>query len=92
MKIRSGFVSNSSSSSFIVHKSTVEEWQKLIGELSDLEEKQKEEQGSDYVSWGEDGYSFEVEKDFLRVQYAWKPEAHDIVKKYVDLDKVFHVE
>lgn len=92
MKTRTGFVSNSSSSSFIIHKSTVEDWKGFLQELYDLEERQKEISGKDHIYWGDSDYTYQVDGDFIRVQYHWEPKAVDIVKKYTDINKVYEMD
>jgi len=84
MKIRQGFVSNSSSSSFIVSKDKVIDWKELIKELEKLEDKLKE-QGKQ--SWGDNGETFEVQNDYISVETHYCYEAYEVLdKQVIDLE------
>jgi len=65
MKIRNGFVSNSSSSSFILHKSDLGEegFNKLVDEIEDYLEKNNDEDGDDLR------YVMEVVNDYLILNF-----------------------
>lgn len=80
MKIRSGFVSNSSSSSYIVNKDSIDDWNCFIEELENLEKRLREE---DKYSWGENGETFDVQNNFVSVETHYCREAYEILKKHV---------
>lgn len=66
MKDRVSFVSNSSSSSFIVHKSLIgtENFNKLVDYLNKIEDETRDELGD----WGDRGGTFERNGDWLYVE------------------------
>lgn len=84
MKIRNGFVSNSSSSSFIVHNSAFESQNQLaefIKELTLIEKKFVDENG--YSSWGEFDKTFNIEGNFIEIEtYSAPVELFEILRKY----------
>lgn len=67
MKNRDGFVSNSSSSSFIVHKLVIGEtnFNKLIDFLTKLE---KSEDYEDLYSWGDSGETWFIKNDYIYIE------------------------
>lgn len=69
MKCRFGFVSNSSSSSFIVHKSEFPD-EKSFGDVIRALEEFKEYNSTigEFEEWGENGTTFDVEGDYLLVE------------------------
>jgi len=89
MKTRIGFVSNSSSSSFIIHRSVIgEEWHNVIRKLYDIV--QQEMIDNEYkdefdVSWGESGENYDVQNDYLFVEtYNAPEEVRKIIREYKD--------
>lgn len=70
MKIRFGFVSNSSSSSFIVHKSefpSEESFKNVVNALADLVDYTNK--SNDYGSyWGDGGRTYDAEGDYLLIE------------------------
>lgn len=67
MKIRQGFVSNSSSSSFVLHRSEIsdDQWMQLIHELTKFREENEDGIGE----WGESApNTFFVHKNYLCCQ------------------------
>lgn len=68
MKIRNGFVSNSSSTSFIVHKSDVREWDEFIKKITQAEE--------DYKHSGENAnYEFfvNIQGNYIAIEMYGSP-------------------
>jgi hypothetical protein len=80
MKIRNGFISNSSSSSFIIHKSrlTKEKWKELGTFLYDLEQEKGE------PMWGDSSNTFYEENDYLYIEASrvWS----EVTDKFKELD------
>ena len=82
MKIRKGFVSNSSSSSFVIAKQVVgneayEEIKKVLYELDDTVD-------NDY-SWGESGKTWDEQNNYLIIETHRAPEeVVNMVSKYKD--------
>lgn len=67
MKVRQCFVSNSSSSSYVIHKSefpSEELFMKVIENLANLRDESRE----DFYSWGESQRTFDVEGNYLFVE------------------------
>lgn len=91
MKIRHCFVSNSSSSSFVVHKSEFESpkhFNDVMKELHSLEEELKD---SEYKgSWGENGRTWDTENGYLCIEtYYVGGKVVDAFKRAgVDLEKL----
>lgn len=86
MKIRSGFVSNSSSSSFVVHYSEFDSEitvQKIIHDLYEFEQSHPED-------WGENGRTYGYEKGYLIVEtnYVFDKIDRIFTSHGVDLDKL----
>jgi hypothetical protein len=81
MKIRKGFVSNSSSSSFIIAKAVIgeEEYNKLFNLLERLDCQDEDE------SWGDSGQTWSAENGYLLIEVNNAPdEARNAVYKYRD--------
>jgi hypothetical protein len=96
MKIRNGFVSNSSSSSFVVHKSTIgaENFNKLISNLEAYRDK-VENNGKYKYGWGENGKTFYEDKGYVIVEcyYINDVEFYDILKECgVNKDNMFSID
>lgn len=95
MKIRNGFVSNSSSSSYIVHASAIgkENFDALVKFLEEYVDNHYAT--SDPIYWGDSYRTFDVENNYLYIELFHAP---DIVwqtfRKYVvDADNdAFHIE
>jgi hypothetical protein len=79
MKTRTGFVSNSSSSSFILHRKALdkEKWfDEIIEKLNKVE--------SDYA-WNDSGETFSVDNDYLLVGISNAPsKVREILKPVAD--------
>ena len=91
MKIRHCFVSNSSSSSFVVHKSEFEspkQFNDVMEELHFLEEELKD---SEYGhGWGDNGRTWEIENDYILVEcyYVGDKVADAFTRAGADLKKL----
>ncbi|MDY0215284.1 MAG: hypothetical protein RBS24_07240 [Bacilli bacterium] len=91
MKIRKFFVSNSSSSSFVVHKSEFEspkQFNDVMKELHSLEEELKD---SEYRhGWGDNGRTWKIENDYILVEcyYVGNKVADTFNRANVDLEKL----
>jgi hypothetical protein len=78
MKVRTGFVSNSSSSSYVIHKSefpSEESFRQVIKEIAN-----KEDYLKDNYYWGYEGIDFAVENGYLFL------ETHYV---YNEIEKIF---
>lgn len=78
MKIRTGFVSNSSSSSFVIHKSAFKNENDMSKFIDDLE---KIRNAYDY-RWGDSEKTFEVRGNMIFVEFNDVPKVFDIIVKY----------
>jgi len=91
VKIRHCFVSNSSSSSFVVHKSEFEspkQFNDVMKELHSLEEELKD---SEYGhGWGENERTWDIENDYILVEcyYAYDKIEKAFERAGVDLKKL----
>lgn len=98
MKIRNGFVSNSSSSSFVVHVSTIGDvnFKKLINKLSIYRD--KTENNKEYLcngGWGESGRTFYEDKGYVIIEHhdVYDSEFYDILKECgVNKDNMFYID
>lgn len=69
MKIRKCFVSNSSSSSFVVHESQFESPKHFNDVMKELDALEEELKDSEYKgSWGENGTTWDTENGYLYVE------------------------
>lgn len=96
MKIRNGLVSNSSSSSFVVHKSTIgdENFNKLIKKLEVYRDK-IENSGMYRNGWGENGKTFYEDNGYVIVEcyYINDIEFYDILKECgINKDNMFSID
>ena len=94
MKIRQGFVSNSSSSSFIIHKSAFEsdkDMHEFLKELNDIRYEFSLSLLGDanaikrygHVMWGESGQNFYTQGNFIFVeQYSAPSKLFEVLSKY----------
>jgi len=94
MKIRTGFVSNSSSSSFIISKDKVTDWKELISELKELEKLVDIERGYHASHWGDSDETYDVQNDYIFVETAHESRARDILNRHVkDLEEnSYHID
>lgn len=94
MKIRQGHVSNSSSSSYIVHSSAIgkDNFNKLISFLQEYVKTHSTE--GDWMYWGESYKTFEVQDQYLLVELFHAPEeVYKTFRKYVDnSNKAFYID
>lgn len=85
MKVRNGFVSNSSSSSFIIHKSAFNsdsEFDKFYNEIVEIEEKLKDDDIYSY-SWGESEKTYELHGNYIDIETYHAPkEIKELLIKY----------
>lgn len=73
MKIRSGFVSNSSSSSFVFHRTVfnqVKDFDEMIEKLKEIGEKYKNKK--EY--WGDSYQTFDVQDNYLFIETFHAPD------------------
>lgn len=90
-KVRFGFVSNSSSSSYIIHKSefpSEEVFQEVINELRKLEITLNNDET--LGEWGDSGRTFDYNQNYLMVEtYYVYGHIHDaFLKAGVDFEKI----
>ena len=82
MKIRSGFVSNSSSSSFIIYTGnmSLENKKGLINYLNDLLSDAESGDDEDLTEeWGDSGRNFEINGNFIDIETYYLKQ--DVLKK-----------
>jgi hypothetical protein len=98
MKIRNGFVSNSSSSSFVVHESTIgkDNFKKLIMKLEEYRDKTEDMAPYKYNhGWGENGKTFYTDRGYVIVEHhdINDSEFYDILKECgVDAKTAFYID
>ncbi len=92
MKIRNGFVSNSSSSSFVIHKSELGDgqWVYLQNYLTEYVDKNEINQ---YDQWGDSGYTFFIQNNYLLIELYHAPdEVKNTVKKIINEKNTLHID
>jgi len=79
MKIRNGFVSNSSSSSFVIHKSYLTEEQ--VKKMKEVYNRLKDsDQTEDYI-YDDNGAYFDIEPNYIKFNaYNAPKEWHDLIE------------
>lgn len=91
MKIRTGFVSNSSSSSFIIHRGVMlnGDWDRIIQKLEAIVFQERTEDGY-ILSWGDSGETFDVQNNYLFVETYHAPvEVRELIAPY--LEKAYNI-
>lgn len=84
MKIRTGFVSNSSSSSFIIHSQAFENETCRIEFLRRLEQIEEQSTKEGINSWNDCGQTYETEGDFIIIGTHNAPgEVYKLIDEYI---------
>lgn len=87
MKKRIGFVSNSSSSSFILHRKALEDepkFDEIVNELNEIAYKQYQEIGHD-PEWGDSCKNYEESNGYLLVEMHNPPDGvRELMKPFYD--------
>jgi len=91
VKTRHCFVSNSSSSSFVVHESQFESPKHFNDVMEELDALEKELKGTEYEgNWGDNGRTWDTENGYILVEtnYVYSKIKEAFKQASVDIDKL----